>query len=130
MLMIASGSMAQDIKGVVIDGATKEPHIGATIQVKGTQNATVTDIDGKFHLTGLNKNGRYCLTIKYVAYQAQNIDGVQTKPEGEAAPITVALKADEQQLGEVTVTAVERKNTEAAMLQATKNSSVIVSQRQ
>lgn len=35
MLMIASGSMAQDIKGVVIDGATKEPHIGATIQVKG-----------------------------------------------------------------------------------------------
>lgn len=127
MLMIASGSMAQDIKGVVIDGATKEPLIGATIQVKGTQNATVTDIDGKFHLTGLNKDGKYSLTIKYVAYQTQNIDGVQAKPEGEAAPITVALKADEQQLGEVTVTAVERKNTEAAMLQATKNSSVIVS---
>ena len=39
----------------------------------------------------------------------------------------MALKEDEQQLGEVTITAVERKNTEVAMVQLAKNSSVIVS---
>jgi outer membrane receptor for ferrienterochelin and colicin len=37
------------------------------------------------------------------------------------------MQPDEQQLGEVNVTGVERKNTSAAMIQVTKNSPVIVS---
>lgn len=39
----------------------------------------------------------------------------------------IALQPDEQQLKEVTVTAVERRNTDAAMIQVAKNSPVIVS---
>lgn len=39
----------------------------------------------------------------------------------------IALQSDEQKLGEVTVTAVARRNTEKAMIQQTKASSVIVS---
>ena len=34
----------------------------------------------------------------------------------------IALQPDEQQLKEVTVTAVERRNTDAAMIQVAKNS--------
>ena len=39
----------------------------------------------------------------------------------------IALQPDEQQLKEVTVTAVERRNTDAAMIQVAKSSPVIVS---
>ncbi|HLP18962.1 MAG TPA: TonB-dependent receptor [Chitinophagales bacterium] len=39
------------ISGKITDAATKEPLIGATILVKGTQTGTSTDADGKFTLS-------------------------------------------------------------------------------
>lgn len=111
----------------------------------------VTDIDGNFSLQNL-KDGTYTLYIKYVGYKTQKIDGVQLKggkwidgkaivsskdtsskdtssknDASEKALLTIALQPDEQQLNEVTVTAVERRNTDAAMIQVAKNSPVIVS---
>ena len=59
--------------------------------------------------------------------QTQKIDGVQVKDAMENDDVTIALQPDEQQLKEVTVTAVERRNTDAAMIQVAKNSPVIVS---
>ena len=41
-------------KGVVKDAAG-EPIIGASVSVKGTKNAAVTDLDGNFTLSGVNK---------------------------------------------------------------------------
>ena len=148
---------AQDIKGVVIDQKSKETLIGAVITAvpgNGSKNATqekddikaVTDIDGNFSLQNL-KDGTYTLYIKYVGYKTQKIDGVQLKggkkidgkaivsskdtssknDASEKALLTIALQPDEQQLKEVTVTAVERRNTDAAMIQVAKNSPVIVS---
>lgn len=148
---------AQDIKGVVIDQKSKETLIGAVITAvpgNGSKNATqekdgikaVTDIDGNFSLQNL-KDGTYTLYIKYVGYKTQKIDGVQLKggkridgkaivsskdtssknDASEKALLAIALQPDEQQLNEVTVTAVERRNTDAAMIQVAKNSPVIVS---
>lgn len=148
---------AQDIKGVVIDQKSKETLIGAVITAvpgNGSKNATqekdgikaVTDIDGNFSLLNL-KDGTYTLYIKYVGYKTQKIDGVQLKggkridgkaivsskdtssknDASEKALLTIALQPDEQQLNEVTVTAVERRNTDAAMIQVAKNSPIIVS---
>lgn len=148
---------AQDIKGVVIDQKSKETLIGAVITAvpgNGSKNATqekdgikaVTGIDGNFSLQNL-KDGTYTLYIKYVGYKTQKIDGVQLKggkwidgkaivsskdtssknDASEKALLTIALQPDEQQLKEVTVTAVERRNTDAAMIQVAKNSPVIVS---
>lgn len=148
---------AQDIKGIVIDQKSKETLIGAVITAvpgNGSKNATqekdgikaVTDIAGNFSLQNL-KDGTYTLYIKYVGYKTQKIDGVQLKggkridgkaivsskdtssknDASEKALLTIALQPDEQQLNEVTVTAVERRNTDAAMIQVAKNSPVIVS---
>ena len=53
ILMSASMAFAQNekISGTVIDGETGEPLVGATVKVKGTNNGSVTDIDGKFTVT-------------------------------------------------------------------------------
>ena len=115
-------SWAQQLKGVVIDKNSKETLIGAVISIEGTDVKAVTDVNGNFSFDGL-KDGTYTLYIKYVGYKTLKIDGVQMKD----AKLTIALQPDEQQLKGVTVTAVERRNTDAAMIQVAKSSPVIVS---
>ena len=136
-LLSAAGlpTWAQQIKGVVIDKNSKETLIGAVITAVESNGKTdrkqetasdlkaITNIDGNFQLDGLKKDKTYTLYINYVGYKTLKIDGVQTKDANQ----TIALLPDEQQLKEVTVTAVERRNTDAAMIQVAKNSPVIVS---
>lgn len=124
--LLSAASMptwAQQIKGVVIDQKSKETLIGAIVTVDGTNVKAITNIDGNFQIDGLDKEKKYTLYINYVGYKTQKIDGVQAKDADQV----IALQPDEQQLKEVTVTAVERRNTDAAMIQVAKNSPVIVS---
>lgn len=124
--LLSAASMptwAQQIKGVVIDQKSKETLIGAVVTVDGTNVKAITNIDGNFLIDGMKKDKTYTLYINYVGYKTQKIDGVQAKDVDQV----IALQPDEQQLKEVTVTAVERRNTDAAMIQVAKNSPVIVS---
>ena len=124
--LLSAASMptwAQQIKGVVIDQKSKETLIGAVITVDGTNVKAITNIDGNFQIAGLDKEKKYTLYINYVGYKTQKIDGVQAKDADQV----IALQPDEQQLKEVTITAVERRNTDAAMIQVAKSSPVIVS---
>lgn len=124
--LLSAASMptwAQQIKGVVIDQKSKETLIGAVVTVDGTNVKAITNIDGNFQIDGLDKEKKYTLYINYVGYKTQKIDGVQAKDADQV----IALQPDEQQLKEVTVTAMERRNTDAAMIQVAKNSPVIVS---
>lgn len=124
--LLSAASMptwAQQIKGVVIDQKSKETLIGAVVTVDGTNVKAITNIDGNFQIDGLDKEKKYTLYINYVGYKTQKIDGVQAKDADQV----IALQPDEQQLKEVTVTAAERRNTDAAMIQVAKNSPVIVS---
>ncbi len=43
------------IKGVVKDSPSKEPLIGAAVQVKGTSIGVTTDLDGNFEIENLKK---------------------------------------------------------------------------
>lgn len=81
------------VRGTVVD-ENGEPAIGATIQVKGTSQGTVSDVDGKFTLTAPS-NG--ILVVSYVGYQTQEIP--------VSANINVELKADTELLDEVLVVA-------------------------
>lgn len=126
-LALPAGAWAQDIRGTVVDSKTKEPLIGATVQVEGTSLGTATDIDGKFQFAGLEKGKSYTLIIKYVSYKTKTIDGVRATTGNADDDLRVTLTADEQQLGDVTVTAVKRLNTDAAMIDIARTSSVIVS---
>lgn len=124
--LLSAASMptwAQQIKGVVIDQKSKETLIGAVVTVDGINVKAITNIDGNFLIDGMKKDKTYTLYINYVGYKTQKIDGVQAKDADQV----IALQPDEQQLKEVTVTAVERRNTDAAMIQVAKNSPVIVS---
>ena len=53
LLMTTMTTLADDIKGVVVDKHSREPLIGATVMV-GNKGA-VTDTEGRFAIQGLKK---------------------------------------------------------------------------
>ena len=78
------------VKGVVTD-AKGEPIIGATVAEKGTQNATVTDIDGNYSLNVSNRNAT--LVVSYIGFLSQEVK----------AGNNVTLEEDNALLNEVVV---------------------------
>ncbi|MCE5204918.1 MAG: SusC/RagA family TonB-linked outer membrane protein [Porphyromonadaceae bacterium] len=79
------------VRGTVVDDAG-EPVIGATIQVKGTSQGTVTDIDGLFTLSVPSNS---TLVISYV--------GMETKEVTATSNMRVVLAGDTKLLQEVVV---------------------------
>lgn len=67
----------KSISGVVTD-TNDEPLIGATVLVKGTQNGTVTDVDGRFHL---KVNSGETLVVSYIGMKSKEVAVVDGKKE-------------------------------------------------
>ena len=82
------------ITGKVTD-TTGEPLIGVTIQVQGTTNGTITDMDGNFTLEDVVPDG--ILDISYVGMESQEV-----AVNGQTN-IEVTLKEDTEMLEEVVV---------------------------
>ncbi len=95
-------AMAQtQVRGTVVDDLG-EPVIGATIQIKGTTQGTVTDIDGVFNLTAPAGG---TLVISYVGYTTQEVRVAPT--------VRVVLSTDTELLDEVVVVAYGTVTREA-----------------
>jgi Ca-activated chloride channel family protein len=91
------------IKGVVNDATNGSPLAGVSVQVKGTNLATVTDKDGRFMLTVNNQ--KVTVVFNFIGY-----DQVELRLNGDGKEISVNLKASSQQLQEVVVTGHASKN--------------------
>ncbi len=101
MLGIGWVSAQVRVQGTVVDEAG-EPIIGATVLVKGTNQGTVTDVDGSFTLTAPADG---TLVISYVGYA--------TKEVPVSPNVRVVLSTDSELLDEVIVVAygVAKKST-------------------
>lgn len=75
VLPLSAQAQRQTVKGTVLD-RDGSPIIGATIFEKGTQNATVTDIDGNYTL---NVADKAVLSISYVGYKTLEVDARSQK---------------------------------------------------
>ncbi|MDD4114455.1 MAG: TonB-dependent receptor [Massilibacteroides sp.] len=82
------------ITGTVLDTAN-EPIIGANVIVNGTNQGTITDIDGKFILADIPENT--VLIISYIGYIEQKLT-LSGKTQ-----LSIVLKEDSQALDEVVV---------------------------
>mgnify|MGYP006150245071 CR=1 FL=1 len=106
ILLISIGVKAQETKpliqskleGIVVDAVTKEPVIGASVNIKGTTHGVITDFDGKFYFqTG--QKFPYVLLVSYLGYKKQEV--VVNKND-----ITIDLAEEQNALSEVVVTAL------------------------
>ena len=62
-------------KGKILDQATKQPIIGASILLDNTQLGAATDTEGVFSFKNI-PIGIYSVTISYIGYQTKNISEV------------------------------------------------------
>ena len=106
LTLTAMSAMAGTVKGNIIDKETKEPLTGATVQVVGTTQGAVADIDGNYTLQ--LPDGTYDLIVKYVGYLDIAMNGV--KVGANAIVLNFEMESDAQTLGEVSV--VAKKNLE------------------
>ena len=81
------------IKGTVVD-ANGEPVIGATVKAGDSQEGTVTDLDGKFHLT-VSSNST--LHVSYIGYVSQEVR------VGNRQNFNIVMQEDQHALDEVVV---------------------------
>ncbi|MBP5499974.1 MAG: SusC/RagA family TonB-linked outer membrane protein [Bacteroidales bacterium] len=97
LVMSVTMMMAQkQVTGSVVSAEDREPVIGASIVVKGTQTGTTTDIDGKFSLR-VPDNAK-TLVISYIGMRTQEVS-LKGKTHFD-----IMLESDEQVIEEVVVT--------------------------
>lgn len=86
---------SRSIQGVVIEKSTNEAIPGASVQIQGTNQGTVTDIDGQFSLNVSTENP--VLVVSFIGYTTQEI------PVGNRNNITVYLESEFSNLQEIVV---------------------------
>lgn len=95
------------IKGNICD-ETKEPLIGVSVHVKGTNIGTITDMNGDFSITE-NFSPKDVLVISYIGYKAQEVSA-----KGENI-LHITLQDEAQAIDEVVVTALGIKRATKAL---------------
>lgn len=80
------------IKGTIVDSKTGEPVIGASVKVKGTKLAAVTDLNGEFEL---NTHANATLEISYVGFKETEVKA--------SNGMKISLEEDTESLEEVVV---------------------------
>lgn len=91
------------IAGTVIDKATNEPLIGATVAVVGTKYGAITDVDGKFTILEVPP-GTYNIQISYIGYRTLIVDNVRVFID-QTARIDVGVESQAVQVGEMVIVA-------------------------
>ncbi len=113
-----------DVKGSIKDQKSKEPLIGATVHVIGSDIATVSDVDGNFQLSGL-RDGIYDIEIKYVGYKTAVKRQVKIE-DNKVTTLDFELETDNRQLADVEVVAKANRESENVTMMEQKRSIVAV----
>lgn len=95
--VIQGAAQVTTVRGIVTTEEDGEPVIGASVIVKGTSFGTVTDVNGRFELSGFPPSATRLL-ISYISLMAKEV--------AIAPQVSVTLKSDTHLLDEVVVTAL------------------------
>lgn len=96
LCLITLSGFAQEIKvtGVVTEASTNEPMPGVTVQVKGTTNGTITNLDGQYTIqTKMND---------ILVFSTIGMKTVERKVSSNS-PINISMSEDNVQLDQVVV---------------------------
>ena len=106
LLSVGVSAFAQSTVTGTVKDATGEPVIGAGVQVKGTQNGTITNVDGTYSLPGVNRGD--VLVFSCIGYANQEITW-------NSGPVNVTLAEDAELLEGTVVTALGIKRATKAL---------------
>ena len=125
-LLLPQAVQAQErtINGTILSEDNKTPLAGVTIRVKGSRRITQTDANGKF---SIKVNPGETLQVSYVGYQTYEVKA------GSGDMVGISLKAADNTLGEVIVTAMDQKRNSRELgysVQTIKGTDIAETQRE
>lgn len=88
-------AQTRQVAGIVTSAEDGQPVIGASVLVKGTSQGAITNVEGKFQLSGVPASAQ-ALVISFV--------GMKTREVPVDSYVEVTLESDQQVLDEVLVT--------------------------
>ena len=91
----------QNVKGTVLDNQSEIPLIGATIELLGTDNGTVTDLDGYFRLENVPL-GRQSFRVSYLGYNSITLPNMEVRA-GKELLLDISLEESVEKLAEIVV---------------------------
>ncbi len=97
LLAFATNVLGQKITGVILDASTGDSLSLAGVSYKDRKVSTIADLDGVFSIARLNGA---TLTFSCMGYKEETVNITKATP----SRLTIKLKPDAKQLGEVTVT--------------------------
>ena len=114
-------SPVQTVRGIVFDKDTRQPLIGATVQVMDlpVSLGTTTEMDGSFTIPDVPV-GRISIGCSYIGYAPWRADGLVLTAARELL-LEIELKEDAVSLGEIVVQAISAPHgplNDAALLSA------------
>ncbi len=92
--MMAEGLQSKGFTGTVYD-ENRDPLIGATVKVKGAQEGSITNVDGKFSIN--TTADQATLVVSYVGYMSQEVQATAGKS------LDILMKEDATMLSETVV---------------------------
>jgi len=119
-------SFAQNgtLSGKIIDGDFNDVLPFANVTIKGTSKGTSSDFDGKYTIDNIAP-GTYTVLFSFIGYTSKEITDVEIKPN-EVTNLEVTLTTVEDALDAVVITVTKRRNSEKAVLDLQKNSTVVL----
>ena len=106
LLAMGFNAFAQNTVTGTVKDAAGEPVIGAAVQVKGTQNGAITNVDGTYSLPGVKQGD--VLVFSCIGYANQEITW-------NRGPVNVILAEDSEMLEGTVVTALGIKRATKAL---------------
>jgi TonB-linked SusC/RagA family outer membrane protein len=106
MSVLNTYAQTRNITGKVTDAKDNSPLPGVTVVIKGTNKGVLTKGDGSYTIAA---NEGETLLFSFIGYATKEA------PVSANGVVNMALDADNKQLGEVVVTAVGIKRTEASL---------------
>ncbi len=126
-LVFSSAALAASegtLRGVVLDDESLEALIGVDVVLVGTGHKAMTDLEGRFEITGL-RPGIYDLRATYLGYSAKFVARIEV-PSGGVAEVELRLESFRaHETDDMVISANRVMNTDNALMASRKQSSVI-----
>ncbi len=114
---------AMKVSGKVTDKESGAPVVGASIIVNSSGRGVNTDVEGGFFVS-LEKNKKYSITITSVGYNPKQLTDIEITDKDNPV-LTISLERATKQLEGLVVKTTVKKEAQASLYAAQKNSSSI-----
>lgn len=107
------------VSGKITDSSTGESIVGANVTVQGTTKGTISDANGAYTLTGIDRNAK--LVFSFIGYVTQIV------PVGGKTAINITLESETKGLDEVVVVGygAQKKQTLTGSVASVKSAEIL-----